>query len=89
VGEYQFDVILSDVAMPGMDGFEFLQQLRAIPDHQEIPVLALTGFGRPEDIERAKTAGFFSHIIKPFDALAATLQKAPRKRGAKNHTSTS
>ena len=68
--------------MPEMDWFEFLRQLRTRPEHKDIPVLALTGFGRPEDIERAKTAGFFSHITKPFDLekLAATLQTVPNKR---------
>ena len=45
-------------------------------------MLVLTGFGRPEDIERAMTAGFFSHITKPFDldALALTLQKVPKRK---------
>lgn len=76
VSENPFDVIISDVSMPEMDGFEFLRQLRARPEHSDVPVLALTGFGRPEDIERARNAGFFSHITKPFDLekLSATLQ---------------
>jgi two-component system, chemotaxis family, CheB/CheR fusion protein len=75
-----FDVVLSDISMPGMDGFEFLNRLRALPDHRDVPVLALTGFGRPEDIERAIKAGFFSHMTKPFDldALALMLTKLPR-----------
>ena len=85
LSQHEFDVIISDVSMPEMDGFEFLRQLRKRPQYQDLPVLALTGFGRPEDIERAKTAGFFSHITKPFDLekLAATLQTLPnRKRKA-------
>jgi CheY-like chemotaxis protein len=47
-----------------------------------VPVLALTGFGRPEDIERAKREGFFSHVTKPFDidALTELLKSIPRKR---------
>lgn len=51
-------------------------------EHQDVPVLALTGFGRPEDIERAKIAGFFSHITKPFhlEEFAAKLQAVPNKR---------
>ena len=73
---------ISDVSMPEMDGFEFLRQLRTRPNSQHIPVLAVTGFGRPEDIERAMTAGFFSHITKPFDLekLAATLLEVPHRR---------
>lgn len=76
VSQQKFDVIISDVSMPEMDGFEFLRQLRDRPEHRDVPVLALTGFGRPEDIERAKSAGFFSHITKPLDLekLAKTLQ---------------
>lgn len=83
VSQQKFDVIISDVSMPEMDGFEFLRQLRDRPEHQDVPVLALTGFGRPEDIERARTAGFFSHITKPFDLekLAATLQTVSNTRG--------
>ncbi len=65
--ERSFDVILSDISMPGIDGFEFLSRLRKIPGRTDVPVLALTGFGRKEDVERARTAGFFSHLTKPLD----------------------
>ena len=82
VTQDDFDVIISDVSMPEMDGFEFLRQLRTLPAHKDVPVLALTGFGRPEDIERAREAGFFSHLTKPFDLekLAATLQRVTNRR---------
>jgi two-component system CheB/CheR fusion protein len=81
VEEDQFDVIVSDVAMPGMDGFEFLRRLRALPEHRDVPVLAPDWIWPTEDIERAQSPGFFSHITKPFDleALAETLQKAKEK----------
>ena len=71
-----FDVILSDISMPGMDGFELLRMLRELPGVKDTPVLALTGFGRPEDIARAKAEGFFSHVTKPIDLgqLVETLQ---------------
>ncbi|HEY2964571.1 MAG TPA: ATP-binding protein [Pyrinomonadaceae bacterium] len=80
--ERQFDVVLSDISMPGMDGFEFLSKLRALPGYQNLPAVALTGFGRPEDVERAHTQGFYAHLTKPFDiqALAELLQKIPRQR---------
>ena len=45
--------------MPGMDGFEFLRKLRQMPGLAHMPILALTGFGRPEDLERARPAGFY------------------------------
>jgi two-component system CheB/CheR fusion protein len=64
-----------------MDGFEFLRHLRQLPGGQDLPVLALTGFGRPEDIERAQAEGFFSHVTKPFEmeALMEVLQKLPKR----------
>lgn len=82
IAEREVDVVLSDISMPGMDGFEFLKRLRQIPGRTDVPVLALTGFGRPEDIERAKAEGFFSHVTKPFemDALIGVLQKLPKKQ---------
>jgi len=65
--EKEFDVILTDISMPAMNGFEFLRQLRLMPARKEVPVIALTGFGRVEDIRRAEAAGFFSHLTKPLD----------------------
>jgi two-component system CheB/CheR fusion protein len=83
-GEKQFDVVLSDISMPGMDGFEFLTRLRNVPGYRDVPAVALTGFGRPEDVQRAYDQGFFAHLTKPFDiqALACLLQKMPRQRAA-------
>ena len=78
--EKQFDVVLSDISMPGMDGFEFLSKLRKIPGKRHLPAVALTGFGRPEDVQRASSEGFYAHLTKPFDiqTLASLLQKLPR-----------
>jgi PAS domain S-box-containing protein len=82
--EKQFDVVLSDISMPGMDGFEFLSKLRKIPGKQDVPAVALTGFGRPEDVQRASNEGFYAHLTKPFDiqTLASLLQKMPRQKAA-------
>ena len=70
--ENEFDVILSDISMPEMDGFEFLQRLRKIDGRQDVPVVAITGFGRNDDVERARAAGFYSHLTKPIDLQALT-----------------
>ena len=80
--EKQFDVVLSDISMPEMDGFEFLSKLRALPGKHDVPAVALTGFGRPEDVQRAVENGFYAHLTKPFDiqTLATLLQKLPRKQ---------
>lgn len=66
----EFDVILSDISMPEMDGFEFLQRLRRIDGRQHVPVVAITGFGRSDDIKRARAAGFYSHLTKPLNIQA-------------------
>jgi two-component system CheB/CheR fusion protein len=81
--KHEFDVVLSDISMPGMDGFEFLSKLRQIPGKEDLPAVALTGFGRPEDVQRARNEGFYAHLTKPFDiqTLAKLLQKLPG-----NHT---
>ena len=74
--EHEFDVILSDISMPEMDGFEFLKQLRNIEGRERVPVVAITGFGRSDDIARASAAGFYSHLTKPLNlkALSEVLQ---------------
>ena len=85
--EKEFDVVLSDISMPEMDGFEFLSRLRQIPGKEDLPAVALTGFGRPEDVQRASDKGFYAHLTKPFDIqrLAALLRQVPRMRAVTNH----
>ena len=84
--EKEFDVVLSDISMPEMDGFEFLSRLRQIPGKEDLPAVALTGFGRPEDVQRASDKGFYAHLTKPFDIqrLAMLLQQVPRARTVSN-----
>lgn len=59
------DLVLSDLGMPHMDGFQLLAALRAIPGCGSLPVIALTGFGRSNDVVRAQKAGFSAHLAKP------------------------
>jgi two-component system CheB/CheR fusion protein len=82
VAENEFDVILSDISMPEMDGFEFLQRLRKIDGRQNVPVVAITGFGRNADIARAHAAGFYSHLTKPLNLLGLTevLQRLAKEK---------
>ncbi|HEY6072717.1 MAG TPA: ATP-binding protein, partial [Anaerolineales bacterium] len=77
--ENDFDVVLSDISMPGLDGFEFIRRLRQITRQKEVPVIALTGFGRAEDVDRARAEGFLSHVTKPIDVngLIEILRKLP------------
>lgn len=62
------DVIISDIGMPVMDGFEFMRRVREREErHVRVPALALTAFARPEDRKRAILSGYQSHLAKPFD----------------------
>ncbi|MEO8249118.1 MAG: PAS domain-containing protein, partial [Burkholderiales bacterium] len=60
-----FDLILSDIAMPEMDGYVLIAKLRALETTRAVPAVALTGFGRPADVQRALAAGFNAHLGKP------------------------
>jgi signal transduction histidine kinase/CheY-like chemotaxis protein len=86
--DHEFDVVLSDISMPGMDGFEFLQRLRQISGRQHVPVIAITGFGRSDDIERARAAGFYSHLTKPLNlhTLAEVLDQLARHKLGRGST---
>src|SRR5581483_8078634 len=64
---HTFDVVLSDLSMPIMDGFELLRRLRALPACAHIPVVALTGVARADDLERARREGFAAQLTKPID----------------------
>jgi PAS domain S-box-containing protein len=81
-GQADFDAVLSDISMPGIDGFEFVRRLRELNRHKDVPVLAITGFGRAADVERAQAEGFFSHVTKPIDVndLVQTLRELPGKK---------
>ncbi len=67
VEEKTFDLLISDISMPAMDGYELLRKLRANPRTQGLPAIALTGFGQSEDIARAEMEGFRAHLTKPLD----------------------
>jgi len=67
-------VIVSDVGMPGMDGYQMMRTLRANETRDSrIPALALTAFARAEDRKRALVAGFQAHLAKPFDVAELVL----------------
>jgi CheY-like chemotaxis protein len=66
VDEFEPSIILLDLAMPGMDGWEVQRRLRTRPELSFIPIIALTAMAMPEDAERAKMAGFDGYITKPF-----------------------
>jgi CheY-like chemotaxis protein/anti-sigma regulatory factor (Ser/Thr protein kinase) len=61
------DVAIVDLGLPGIDGFELAKRLRASPAGSRIRLVALTGYGQPEDRVRAAEAGFDAHLVKPVD----------------------
>jgi two-component system CheB/CheR fusion protein len=67
VRENTFDLVISDISMPEMDGYQLLEKIRALSCAKDLPALALTGYGRTTDIERAEAAGFVRHLTKPLD----------------------
>ena len=70
------DVILMDVMMPGMNGFETTRLLRATPSTKDIPIIATTAMSQQSDIDACLKAGCNSYIIKPFSLaeLGAKIQ---------------
>jgi signal transduction histidine kinase/DNA-binding NarL/FixJ family response regulator len=74
------DVVLCDVRLPRMDGYEFLRELRRRPVHP--PVVAISGLASEGDLRRMREAGFHAHIKKPCDATAviAAVEAAARDR---------
>jgi CheY-like chemotaxis protein len=61
------DVMLIDIGLPGMDGYEVARHVRRDPAIKDIVLVALTGYGREEDKHQALTAGFDYHLVKPVD----------------------
>jgi PAS domain S-box-containing protein len=61
------DVAILDIGLPGMDGYELAARIRELPGHQALRLLALTGYGQPEDARRTRDAGFDVHLVKPID----------------------
>jgi two-component system chemotaxis sensor kinase CheA len=73
----EFDAIISDIEMPGMDGFKFAETVRSNGRWQQTPMLALTAFTTPKDFERGRKAGFSDFIAKhDRDALLNSLSQS-------------
>ncbi|RKI49380.1 response regulator, partial [Corallococcus sp. AB049A] len=79
------DVLVSDIGMPGTDGYGFIERVRALPGDQggRIPAVAITAYARSEDRTRVLRAGFQSHVPKPVEpgellaVIASLAQRYP------------
>jgi len=76
------DVIISDLGLPGMDGFEFIRRVRTSPRLASIPAIALTGSDLDTDIQRALALGFTTHLTKPveMDDLVKLIEQLTSRR---------
>jgi CheY-like chemotaxis protein len=79
------DVVFLDVGMPGRSGYDVAQALRAAPGGGGVLLVAVTGWGQPEDRQRTRDAGFDHHLVKPpelaaVQAICATLSHLRSER---------
>jgi two-component system CheB/CheR fusion protein len=64
------DVMVVDIGLPGIDGYEVARRARACPELERVVLIALTGYGREEDERQARAAGFDHHLVKPVEPSA-------------------
>jgi two-component system, sensor histidine kinase len=65
--ELKPDAVLSDLALPGLNGYELARRIRKHPDLRAATLIAISGFGRDSDRDRSRAAGFDHHLVKPID----------------------
>jgi CheY-like chemotaxis protein len=70
IEQVKFDLLISDIGMPDMDGYDLIRQIRKQEEgkHQKIPAVALTAYARVQDRMQAIMAGYSTHVAKPVEA---------------------
>jgi CheY-like chemotaxis protein len=86
LGRSSFDLLVSDIGMPGVNGYELIRRVREMPAARggQTPAVALTAYARAEDRVRALRGGFQTHVAKPVEpaeliAVAASLTRRNKK----------
>jgi CheY-like chemotaxis protein len=65
--DFRPDIAFLDIGMPRLSGYEVAELVRAEPWGRDMKLIAVTGWGQPDDKARARTAGFDQHLVKPID----------------------
>jgi CheY-like chemotaxis protein len=68
--QHHFDVVISDIGMPEMTGYQLAEALRLLPGYESVPMVAVTGYSMFDDRQRSLNAGFNAHLTKPIDPQA-------------------
>ena len=66
----QFEIVISDIGMPGMNGYDLAIALRGLPEYRNVPLIAVTGFSMYDDRGRALQSGFNAHMTKPINPMS-------------------
>ena len=82
--DYRPDVVLLDIGLPGLNGFEVAKRIRQQPALRDAVLVAMTGYGREADRRRSQEAGFDHHLVKPADfgkvlQILATAAESPSR----------
>ena len=89
IASFHPEVVFLDVGMPGLSGYELAPQLRSLPGLEDVSIVAVTGWGQPEDRRRTQAAGFDEHLVKPpaLDAIQRLCSEPVRlaKAGEGSH----
>ena len=67
VRDFQPDAVVLDIGLPGMNGYEVCRQLREMPGHEDTLVIAVSGYGQLDDVDRGREAGVTHYLTKPAD----------------------
>jgi CheY-like chemotaxis protein len=80
------DVVMLDIGMPRMDGFEVARRIRNHPALKDVFLVALTGYGQDEDRRQSQESGFNAHLVKPvlLDQLRAVLDNVSAPRASQS-----
>jgi PAS domain S-box-containing protein len=81
-GDFQPEIILMDLGMPRLNGYEATRRIRQLPSGSSAFIVALTGWGQVEDVQRSKEAGCSAHLVKPVDFSALELLLAKHAAGS-------